>query len=36
VRTRESYVFQPNANAAAQDANQPKPPVLKKDFRGFK
>ncbi len=36
VRTRESYVFQPNANASAQDANQQKPPVLKKDFRGFK
>lgn len=36
VRTRDSYIFQPNANAAAQDPNQAKPPVLKKDFRGFK
>jgi VWFA-related protein len=36
VRTRDSYVFQPNSNTSAQDANQPKPPVLKKDFRGYK
>lgn len=31
VRTRDSYVFQPGANAPVQ-ATQPKPPVLKKDF----
>lgn len=31
VRTRDSYVFQPGANAPIQ-ANQPKPPVLKKEF----
>ena len=30
VRTRDSYVFQPNANASAQTQTQPKPPVLKK------
>ena len=35
VRTRDSYVFQPGANASAQSGNtQPKPPVLKKDFSG--
>jgi VWFA-related protein len=36
VRTRDSYVFQPGANATAQQnsSNQPKPPVLKKDFSG--
>jgi Ca-activated chloride channel homolog len=36
VRTRDSYVFQPGANATAQSGNtQPaKPPVLKKDFSG--
>ena len=37
VRTRDSYVFQPGANATAQQNgnNQPaKPPVLKKDFSG--
>jgi len=35
VRTRDSYVFQPGANAAAQTGNsQPKPPVLKKELRG--
>lgn len=34
VRTRDSYVFQPGANAAAQSGNNQtaKPPVLKKDF----
>jgi hypothetical protein len=34
VRTRDSYVFQPGANASAQSNPQPvnKPPVLKKDF----
>lgn len=32
VRTRDSYIFQPGANAAAQGTPQPKPPVLKKDF----
>ena len=33
VRTRDSYVFQPGANAAAQTGtSQPKAPVLKKDF----
>ena len=32
VRTRDSYVFQPGANASAQTNTQPKPPVLKKDF----
>ena len=33
VRTRDSYVFQPHANASAQ-TNQPqaKPPVLRKEF----
>ena len=36
VRTRDSYVFQPGANASAQSNAQPvnKPPVLKKDFSG--
>ena len=36
ARTRDSYVFQPGANATAQGGNtqQPKPPVLKKDLRG--
>jgi VWFA-related protein len=36
VRTRDSYVFQPGANATAQQnsSNQPKRPVLKKDFSG--
>lgn len=36
VRTRDSYVFQPGANASAQSGNsQPaKPPVLKKELRG--
>jgi len=36
VRTRDSYVFQPGANATAQGGNtqQPKPPVLKKDLGG--
>ena len=35
VRTRDSYVFQPGANAPVQGSNgQPKPPVLKKDLRG--
>lgn len=35
VRTRDSYVFQSGANASAQGGNnQPKPPVLKKDFSG--
>lgn len=35
VRTRDSYVFQPGANATAQgNTAQPKPPVLKKDFSG--
>ncbi len=35
VRTRDSYVFQPGANATAQTDNQPgKPPVLKKEFSG--
>jgi VWFA-related protein len=33
VRTRDSYVFQPGANASAQsNQTQPRPPVLKKDF----
>lgn len=32
VRTRDSYVFQPGANASAQTTTQSKPPVLKKDF----
>ena len=37
VRTRDSYVFQPGANAAAKSGNtQPKPPVLKKDFSGVR
>jgi Ca-activated chloride channel family protein len=37
VRTRDSYVFQPGANAPVQGVNnQPKPPVLKKDFSGWK
>lgn len=36
VRTRDSYVFQPGANAAAQGTNQPAGPVLKKNFtQGF-
>ena len=36
VRTRDSYVFQPGANASAQGGNsqQAKPPVLKKELRG--
>jgi len=35
VRTRDSYVFQPGANATAQGNSQPaRPPVLKKDFGG--
>jgi VWFA-related protein len=34
VKTRDSYVFQPGANASAQSTTQPKPPVLKKDFSG--
>jgi Ca-activated chloride channel family protein len=36
VRTRDSYVFQPGANATAQSGNNQtgKPPVLKKDFSG--
>jgi Ca-activated chloride channel family protein len=36
VRTRDSYVFQPGANASAQGGNnQPgKPPVLKRELRG--
>ncbi|HEY0348522.1 MAG TPA: VWA domain-containing protein [Pyrinomonadaceae bacterium] len=36
VRTRDSYVFQPGANARAQSNTQPvnRPPVLKKDFSG--
>ena len=36
VRTRDSYVFQPGANATAQQQNnnQARPPVLKKDFSG--
>lgn len=34
VRTRDSYVFQPGANNTAQGNNQPKAPVLKKDFSG--
>ncbi len=35
VRTRDSYVFQPGANATEQSNNQPgKPPVLKKEFSG--
>jgi VWFA-related protein len=36
VRTRDSYVFQPGANATAQQnsTNQARPPVLKKDFSG--
>ncbi|MDX6406349.1 MAG: Ca-activated chloride channel [Blastocatellia bacterium] len=36
VRTRDSYVFQPGANATAQQNsnNQARPPVLKKDFSG--
>jgi len=33
VRTRDSYVFQPGANASAQsNQTQSKPPVLKRDF----
>ena len=32
VRTRDSYVFQPGANASAQTNPQTKPPVLKKEF----
>jgi Ca-activated chloride channel family protein len=37
VRTRDSYVFQPGANAPVQGGNnQPKPPVLKKDFSGWR
>jgi Mg-chelatase subunit ChlD len=36
VRTRDSYVFEQGANTTAQGGNtqQPKPPVLKKDFGG--
>jgi Mg-chelatase subunit ChlD len=36
ARTRDSYVFQPGANATAQSGANPqaKPPVLKKDFAG--
>lgn len=36
VRSRDSYVFQPGANASAQSGNSQtaKPPVLKKDFSG--
>jgi Ca-activated chloride channel homolog len=34
VRTRDSYVFQPGANASAQTNTQQKPPVLKKDLTG--
>jgi Ca-activated chloride channel family protein len=36
VRARDSYVFQPGANNAAQGQTnpQPKPPVLKKELRG--
>ena len=36
VLTRDSYVFQPGANASAQSNTQTvsKPPVLKKDFSG--
>ncbi|HMG76465.1 MAG TPA: VWA domain-containing protein [Pyrinomonadaceae bacterium] len=36
VRTRDSYVFQPGANATAQSGNTQsgRPPVLKKDFSG--
>jgi VWFA-related protein len=36
VRTRDSYVFQPGANATAQSGNNQsgRPPVLKKDFSG--
>jgi len=30
VRTRESYIFQPNANTSAQTQPQQKPPVLRK------
>ncbi|HXT62161.1 MAG TPA: VWA domain-containing protein [Pyrinomonadaceae bacterium] len=30
VRTRDSYIFQPNANASAQTQTQQKPPVLRK------
>ena len=30
VRTRESYIFQPNSNASAQTQPQQKPPVLRK------
>ena len=37
VRTRDSYVFQPGANAPAQGgSSQQKPPVLKKDFSGWR
>lgn len=37
VRARDSYVFQPNANASAQTTQtQPKPPVLKKDFGSWR
>jgi VWFA-related protein len=36
VKTRDSYVFQPGANASAQNGNSQtaKPPVLKKDYSG--
>jgi len=30
VRTRDSYIFQPNANTSAQTQPQQKPPVLRK------
>ena len=30
VRTRDSYIFQPNSNASAQTQSQQKPPVLRK------
>ena len=37
VRTRDSYVFQPNSNTSAQtDQPQAKPPVLKKELWGYR
>ena len=37
VRTRDSYVFQPNANSSAQTSQpQAKPPVLKKELWGYR
>ena len=37
VRTRDSYVFQPNANSSAQTTQpQTKPPVLKKELWGYR